>query len=134
MKKILLDTSAYCELMRGNVQVAEMSNSADIVYLSVFVLAELLTGFKGGSMEKKNLDILDRFKNKPSVQIIDGTTETAEIFSEIKHKLKSEGKPIPINDIWIASNCVEMGAVLITGDSHFNLIKGLRVIYCNANS
>lgn len=129
MKKILLDTSAYSELMRGNEQAADLANTADTVYLSIFVLAELLSGFKGGSTEKKNLDILDRFKEKPTVQIIEGTTESAEIFSEIKFKLKSRGTPIPINDIWIASNCIETGAVLVTGDKHFNLIAGLRTIY-----
>lgn len=129
MKKILLDTSAYSELLRGNVEVADLANSADIVYLSVFVLAELLSGFKGGSMEKKNIDILNKFQEKPTVSIIEGTSETAEIFSEIKYNLKSKGKPIPINDIWIASNCIETGSVLITGDKHFKLINGLRAIF-----
>ena len=129
MKKILLDTSAYSELLRGNVEVADLANSADIVYLSVFVLAELLSGFKGGSMEKKNIEILNKFQEKPTVSIIEGTSETAEIFSEIKYNLKSKGKPIPINDIWIASNCIETGSVLITGDKHFKLINGLRAIF-----
>lgn len=126
MKKILLDTSAYSELMRGNKQIADISNTADVVYLSVFVLAELLSGFKSGSMERKNLDILERFRTKPAVEFIGGTDETAEIFSEIMYNLKSAGTPIPINDIWIASNCMETGSVLITGDNHFKLISGLR--------
>lgn len=129
MKKILLDTSAYSELMRGNKQIADISNTADTVYLSIFVLAELLSGFKSGSMERKNLDILAKFRNKPTVETIVGTEETAEIFSEIMYKLKSAGTPIPINDIWIASNCIETGSVLITGDKHFKLISGLRIHY-----
>lgn len=127
MKKIILDTSAYSELMRGNKQIADISNSADVVYLSVFVLAELLYGFKRGSMEKKNIQILEKFRSKPTVEIISGTEETAEIFSEIIYKLKSAGTPIPINDIWIASNCIETGSVLITGYKHFKLISGLRI-------
>ncbi len=128
MKKILLDTSAYSQLMRGNNNVADYANEADIVYLSVFVIAELLTGFKGGSLEKRNLEIFNNFKDKPAVQIIEAAEETAEIFSEIKYKLKSAGTPIPINDLWIASNCFETGSVLITADKHFNLIQGLRII------
>ncbi|MCX6161203.1 MAG: type II toxin-antitoxin system VapC family toxin [Ignavibacteriae bacterium] len=127
MKKILLDTSAYSQLMRGNKNVADYANEADIVYLSVFVIAELLTGFKGGSLEKRNLEILNNFKDKPAVQIIEATEETAEIFAEIKYKLKSAGTPIPINDLWIASNCFETGSVLITADKHFSLIQGLRI-------
>jgi len=128
MKKILLDTSAYSQLMRGNRKAAEYANDADIIYLSVFVLAELLTGFKGGSLGKRNLEILNNFKDKPTVQIIEATEETAEVFSEIKHKLKSAGTSIPINDLWIASNCFETGSVLITADKHFGLIQGLRLI------
>jgi len=127
MKKILLDTSAYSQLMRGNKNVADYANEADIVYLSVFVIAELLTGFKGGSLEKRNLEIFNNFKDKPAVQIIEATEETAEIFAEIKYKLKSAGTPIPINDLWIASNCFETGSVLITADKHFSLIQGLRI-------
>lgn len=129
MKKILFDTSAYSEMMRGNRQIADLANKADTVYLSVFVLAELLSGFKCGSMEKKNTEILEKFRSKPTVEIIDGTTETADIFSEIMYKLKTAGTPIPINDIWIASNCIETGSVLITGDKHFNFIGGLRILY-----
>lgn len=127
MRKILLDTSAYSELMRGNEKVANILNNAEIIYISIFVLAELYTGFKGGTKEKQNREILNRFLEKPAVTLINGTIETAEIFSEIKDKLKSAGTPIPINDIWIAANTIETGSALITGDKHFNLIPGLRI-------
>ncbi len=127
MTKILLDTSAYSNLLRGNSDIAKAANEADMVYMSVFVLAELFTGFKGGTKEKLNRNILNKFIDKPTVRIIEGTAETAEIFSEVKHELKMKGTPVPINDIWIASNCIETGSVLITADNHFKLIKGLRV-------
>ena len=96
--------------MIGNENILNILSEAEIVYFSIFVIAELLTGFKGGNREKINKDILNNFLSKPTVKILSAGTETAEIFSEIKNSLKKAGAPIPINDIWIASNAVETGS------------------------
>ncbi len=127
MKKILLDTDAYSNLLRGDHNVLDSLSKADIVYMSIFVIAELYTGFKGGSKEKENKNIMQAFIDKPTVSIIEGSLETSEIFSEIKHILKLSGNPLPINDIWIASHVKETGAVLVTYDEHYKLIPGLRL-------
>ncbi|MBN1408791.1 MAG: hypothetical protein JW956_13425 [Calditrichaceae bacterium] len=55
MRKILIDTNAYAKLLAGDKSVLEEINYADIIYMSVFVLGELYTGFKGGNKEKENL-------------------------------------------------------------------------------
>jgi len=128
MKNVLLDTSAYSNLLRGYKQVLESIDEAETVNMSVIVIAELLTGFRGGIGEGRNKEILKRFLSKPNVQIIDASIETAEIFAHIKHLLKSSGNPIPINDVWIASHAIETGSVLITFDEHFNKVAGLRVL------
>ena len=39
--------------------------------------------------------------------------------------LRRSGTPIPINDVWIASQAMEAGAQVITYDRHFNKVKGL---------
>ncbi|MCK5914654.1 MAG: PIN domain-containing protein, partial [Deltaproteobacteria bacterium] len=51
---------------------------------------------------------------------------TAEIFGDLKEKLKKNGSPIPINDVWIAAHALETSSVLITYDAHFQNITGLR--------
>lgn len=127
MKKILLDTNAYSSFMNGDVAVLSALGSAETVYLSVFVLGELYAGFVGGKKEIENRQILNQFKLKSTVKILHATDETAEIFAEVKHHLKKNGTPIPINDIWIAAHSMETGAVLISYDSHFKNIAGLRV-------
>ncbi len=126
MRKILLDTNAISSLLRGDDKVLEKIIEADIVYISIFVLAELYTGFKGGNKEKENNLLIKNFISKSTVKVLSGTIETAEIFSEIKNQLELNGTPIPINDIWIASHSIETGSVLITYDKHFNYIPGLR--------
>ena len=126
MKKILLDTNAISSLFRGDKKVLEEIIEADRVYISIFVLGELFSGFKGGNKENENYLLIKDFISKSTVKTINGTMETAEIFSEIKNKLKVNGTPLPINDIWIAAHSIETGSVLITYDKHFDEISGLR--------
>ena len=127
MKKVLLDTNAYCNLLRGDKNVLNIISKANIVYMSIFVLGELYTGFKGGDKEPWNKELLNNFIEKPTVRILDANIETSEIFSEIKNSLKNSGNPILINDIWIAAHSLETGSVLITFDDHFNKISGIRL-------
>jgi len=127
MKKILLDTNAYSNYLRGNEKVLDALSKADIVYASIFVLGELYSGFKGGAKELWNKDILRSFLEKPTVSVVDTSIETSEIFADIKHSLIKTGNPIPINDVWIAAHAFETGSVLITFDDHFSKIPGLRL-------
>ncbi|MCU0917316.1 MAG: type II toxin-antitoxin system VapC family toxin [Planctomycetes bacterium] len=127
MRKVLIDTSAYSHLLRGSTEILDLLGRADIVYLSVFVLGELFAGFKGGSKESANKELLERFLRRPTVRILSATRETAEVFAEIKHRLRRAGTPIPLNDVWIAAHAVETGSVLVTFDPHFRKIAGLRL-------
>jgi tRNA(fMet)-specific endonuclease VapC len=127
MKKIILDTNAYSAFLNGEEKILNILSGADTVYMSIIVIGELLAGFKGGSKEAKNRDILHKFFDKPTVLILDATMETSEIFALIKTTLKKSGTPIPINDVWIAAHAMETGSVLITYDGHFKNIPGLRL-------
>ncbi len=127
MKKIVLDTNAYVELLNGNEHVLNALGKAENVYLPVIAIGELLTGFKGGSREAENRKLLERFLQKSTVQILDLTMETAEVFSEIQSNLKKTGNPLPVNDVWIAAGAVETGSVVVTFDSHFQKIPAVRV-------
>ena len=127
MKKVLLDTNAYSNLLKGNKVVYRTLSMAEIVYMSIFVLGELYAGFRGGKKELLNKELLNRFLAKPTVQILDATLETAEVFGQLKYDLKVAGSLIPINDVWIASQSIETGSVIITFDTHFLNIKGLRL-------
>ena len=125
MKKILLDTNAYTHLLAGDQDILEVLGEADTVWMSIFVLAELYVGFKGGSRESANRSLLRDFLRRSTVRILSATDDTAEIFASLKHQLKTAGTPVPINDLWIASHAVECGAQVITYDAHFRSIPGL---------
>ena len=127
MSKLLLDTNAYSNLLRGDKKVLTQLSRADLVYVSIFVVGELIAGFKGGNKEKENNHLLDRFLQKQEVELLEGSKETARIFAKLKYELKKAGTPLPVNDIWIAAHAIETGSVLITYDRHFQRIKGIRM-------
>ncbi len=123
--RILIDTNIYSALMAGDGKVAEILGDFDVVLLSPVVYGELLDGFRGGKREGENRKILERFCAQPRTTRISITDATAEWFAEIKHSLKTKGRPIPINDVWIAASSMEHGALLFSYDSHFEEIDGL---------
>ena len=126
MDVVMLDTNAYTAYLAGNGTVLDLLGRAELAHLSFFVLAELLTGFRGGTKETANRRALDRFLAKPTVQLTLPTRRTAEYFSLIKSRLREKGTPIPINDVWIAAHALELGALLVTADAHFEHVEGLR--------
>ncbi len=127
MKRILLDTNAISALFAGDQKVLTYLTESENILISVFVLGELYEGFKGGKKEKKNRELLQNFLMENDVEILDATKETAESFAVIKNKLRSLGKPIPINDVWIAAHAIEYNAIIISYDKHFNSIEGLHI-------
>jgi tRNA(fMet)-specific endonuclease VapC len=127
MRAILLDTNAYVRFLAGDERVLDRLARAGRVKMSVFVLGELLAGFKAGGREKQNRQLLERFLAKPSVDVLEATLETAEYFGLIKAALKKAGQPLPVNDVWIAAHALETGSVLVTYDTHFAAVPGLRI-------
>lgn len=127
MKKILLDTSGYSNLLKGDKKVQLQLEEAAEVFLSVIVIGELLAAFKNGKWEEKNRRILEKFISKPLISVINVTEETADIYAQIKHNLQKKGKPIPMNDVWIAAHALETGSKLVTYDMHFKEVEGLRL-------
>ncbi|MFA6508580.1 MAG: type II toxin-antitoxin system VapC family toxin [Treponemataceae bacterium] len=125
MARVLIDTNAYAALMRGDVLVADELARHESILFSPIVIGELYDGFRNGSRPKENRAILERFRAKPRTVCVPITDATADWFAEIKRILRSKGKPIPTNDIWIAASCMEHGARLLSFDEHFAEIDGL---------
>ena len=127
MKAVLLDTNAFAALFRGDQGVLDVLAKAECVYASAIVIGELEAGFRGGSRYAENLALLERFLAKPTVEVLPASRDTGNCFGRVKSALRAKGKPLPINDVWIAAQCLETGAVLLTYDQHFAAIDGLRV-------
>ncbi len=125
MKRVLLDTNAYTSLLSGDESVLEVLATAEYCMMSVVVLGELHAGFKGGTKERMNRDLLEEFLCRSTVRTIDITAATAEIFGTVKNQLKQAGTPIPINDVWISAHAIETGSWLVSYDRHFSQVPGI---------
>lgn len=125
--KVLLDTSAYSALHRGDTRILEVLRQSTLVGISAVVLGELRSGFRQGNRTSENEAELVSFLTRPSVRVLDLTSHTALQYAEIDVYLRKKGRPIPRNDVWIAASALEHGLVLITTDQHFRQIPLLLI-------
>ena len=127
MRQALIDTNVCSAYFGGSEDILDTLASAETVWISVIVLGELEAGFRSGSKYRENKAILKRFLAKQTVRVLDITNDTSLVFGQIKQSLRRAGTPIPINDLWLASQAMQTGSVLLTYDKHFLQVKGLRL-------
>jgi tRNA(fMet)-specific endonuclease VapC len=125
MRPVLFDTNAYASFKRNDTAIVEIIQHAESICISPIVIGELLAGFDGGNKAKQNKIELQQFLESSRILIYPLTLDTSHFFSQIFLSLKKKGKPIPTNDMWIASQALEHGCVVCTHDKHFSFIDGL---------
>ena len=120
--KLLIDTSAYSALCRGDRAIAECLSQAEAVGVSPIVLGELYSGFRRGKRWKSNVVDLDEFLAEPRSLLLSISVDTSRYYAEIDAYLREKGRPIPRNDVWIAASAMEHGMHVLTLDRHFREI------------
>lgn len=128
MQELLIDTNIYAYAMKGDPEVTSVLRRCDKIGICAISIGELLSGFKGGSKEEKNKEELKQFLDSPRVFLYPIDENTAEFYSAVFSELRKIGKPIPTNDIWIASVAFQYGLRVFTRDAHFSHICGLMVV------
>ncbi len=121
--KYLLDTNIVIALFQGEQPILDKITQFKSVFTPSIVVGELYFGAFKSSKIKENVTRINEFALKNEILSCD--QHTAKIYGEIKSGLKSIGKPIPENDIWIAATALQYNLTLITRDSHFNYVSGL---------
>ena len=89
---------------------------------------ELLSGFLMGNKEAQNRAESEEFMALVNVVLVDIGQSTSENFAQIFKVLRSKGRPLPTNDIWIASTAIEYNLAIFTYDAHFQRINNLFVV------
>jgi predicted nucleic acid-binding protein len=132
--RFALDTSGYAHFRRGHPGVVELIAKAEEVLLPVTVIGELLGGFAAGSRQKENVSTLEFFLAEDFVRVGDVTVEVAHRYGDLFAELRRRGTPVATNDLWIASTVMAAGMTLITFDSDFERIPGLRLAPLSATA
>jgi len=125
---LIIDTSAYSGLARGNVKIAKILSDAQQVYVPSVVIGELRAGFAFGAKRQANEKLLDRFMAEAGVSVLHIGDDTPDIFAEIYVELRKAGRPIGQNDLWIAALAREHRLALLTLDNDFSYVKDLELV------
>jgi predicted nucleic acid-binding protein len=59
-------------------------------------------------------------------QVLAVTDATAVAYATLRVELKRKGGPIPANDAWIAALALQHRMPVLSRDSHFDSVSGLR--------
>jgi len=125
----MLDSSGYSAFKRGHPEAIEALRSYSSILMPSIVLGELLAGFEVGGRRQENRRELAEFQHSPRVRMVQITEDTAERYARIYAHLRTAGRPIPTNDLWIAASAMEHGAELLTTDRHFLDVPQIIVRY-----
>lgn len=127
MSRILLDTSAYSAMRRGDKRLHGPLAQASEVVVTPVILSELLCGFKKGEREKENRRSLQEFMSRPRVRTLPLDEEIGERCAAIWDYLRRKGTPIPPNALWIAASAAQHGLWLLTTDDNFKRVPHVLV-------
>ena len=124
--EVVLDTNALSAWADGEEDMRSVSKETTKAFIPAVVLGEYYFGLRGsrrGQLYRKWLET-----QWSLLEILNVTVDTAEIYSRVRHGLKTAGRPIPPNDIWIAASAIECGLPLLTRDRHFREVEGVEVL------
>jgi len=123
--KYLLDTNIVIALFANDPAVVGKIGKRDEVFVPAVVIGELFYGAKKSGRPEKNSERIERFVSDNV--ILDCDAETAPLYGKVKNTLRKKGRPIPENDIWIATTAFQHDLILISRDEHFKEVEGLKL-------
>lgn len=127
--KIVLDTNIYCDFAEGIPDAVDaMATYGEYIFIPSIVIGELSFGFMKGSRQQINEKKLQQIVSRLRIEIIDVNKNVARRYAIIYLSLVKKGAKIPINDVWIAACCMEVGGTLLTRDKHFEFVDQIESI------
>ena len=127
--KIVLDTNIYCDFAEGLPDAVDaMATYGEYIFIPSIVIGELSFGFMKGSRQQINEKKLQQIVSRLRIEIIDVNKNVARRYAIIYLSLVKKGAKIPINDVWIAACCMEVGGTLLTRDKHFQFVDQIESI------
>ena len=123
---MILDTNALSAAAESEPSALETVARADRVALPVAVLGEYRLGIAQSRYRAQYENWLREWV--AAVEVFDVDQETTHSYAAIGSELKRKGRPIPVNDLWIAALCRQHSLPILSRDRHFDLVDGIRRI------
>lgn len=127
--KLVLDTNIYCDFAEGMPDAVDaIATYGQPIFIPSVVLGELFFGFMKGSRQQFNEKKLRQVVSRLKIEVIDVNTDVARKYAVIYLSLQKRDIKIPINDVWIAACCMEVGGTLLTKDKHFESVDQIETM------
>lgn len=127
--RFLLDTNIIIGLLKREASILAAIATASELFVPVIALGELYFGAARSSRPEANQAVLDQFVIGRTVLLCD--LAVAREYGRLKSELKTQGTPLPENDMWIAAIALHYGLTVASRDRHFREIGGLAVVGWN---
>ena len=121
---MILDTNALSAVLDGESDIATIAASPGPFWIPAIVIGEYRFGLLSSKKRRRLESYFQQLVSKCTVLKVD--QYTAEIYAQIRFELKQKGRPLPDNDIWIAALARQHNLSLVTRDSHFDVVDGIR--------
>ena len=118
--RLALDTNRYVDLCKGDQGTVDLLAVADAVFLPFVVVGELRAGFALGRRSAENARVLRSLLLKDGVEVLYADDQTTHHYARAFRQLRSQGTPIPTNDLWIAALVLQHDLALHDRDRHFD--------------
>ena len=123
---MILDTNALSAWAEGRPAVESPLRNADRLIVPIVVLGEFYYGIRLSRHRDRYEDWLR--KNLPLTNVAVLTHATALAYAEIRIDLRRSGKPIPVNDVWIAALARQLACPVLSNDAHFDAVAEIERI------
>jgi len=121
---LILDTNALSAFLGSTPGAVEIVSEARQIAIPVIVAGEFVFGIAQSRHREAYERSLQRMLERCTV--LDIGIETARHYAAIRLELKGAGPPIPANDVWIAALSRQHAAPVMSRDTHFDFVAGLR--------
>lgn len=125
-EKFLVDTNVIIRFFKGETELFNLFDNLENIFVSSVSVGELMYGAELSARSDFNRE--NYFCFCESLNVIVPDLEISKMYGKIKKQLKYGRHPIPENDIWIAATAAAVNLTLITADSDFETISGLRIV------
>ncbi len=123
---MILDTNAVSAVADNQAAAVRIFSRVASIELPAIVLGEYRFGIAQSRRRKEYEKWLEELIAATRVLSVD--EETSKHYAQIRSELKKAGRPIPSNDLWIAALARQHRLPLMSQDTHFDAVQGLKRI------
>ncbi|MEO0530494.1 MAG: PIN domain-containing protein [Planctomycetota bacterium] len=121
---MILETNAVSAAIEKDRQLLQAMRGRQHPLLPVIVVGEYRYGIRRSKQSSRLAAAFAAMLE--GIETLEVIAETAEHYATIRYELQQAGTPIPANDIWIAALARQHGREIVSRDTHFDAVQGVK--------